>query len=402
VSADWLICTGEYPPGCGGVGDYTAAVAKGLVASGDRVAVCTPRRIDGGRPDRSDPAVEIVELPDAFGRRSRRVIADRLAGHPSRLLVQYVPNAFGARGANLPWCLWLLHRARSHGDDVRVMFHEPYFYFDWMRPDRTALALVQRAMAGTLVRAATHVYASTASWERHLGAYATRAGVPLSVIPVPSSIPRSDPALDGGQVRARYLTRGTAALVGHFGTYGDHVATMLRTIVPRLLTAAPDVTLLCIGPGSERFAAGINDAHPGFGERLKGTGRLAAVDVAGAIAACHLMIQPFPDGATTRRTSLMAGLINGRPVLTTSGKLTEPIWSESRAVAMAPAGDCDTFVQMARSLLADPRERGALAARAEMTYKARFALEHTIGRLRLARAEDGTGAARQSGRGEAA
>jgi hypothetical protein len=37
-----------------------------------------------------------------------------------------------------------------------------------------------------------------------------------------------------------------------------------------------------------------------------------------------------------------------------------------------------------------------------MSYKARFALEHTIGRLRLARAEDGTGAARQSGRGEAA
>jgi hypothetical protein len=114
------------------------------------------------------------------------------------------------------------------------------------------------------------------------------------------------------------------------------------------------------------------------------------------------MIQPFPDGATTRRTSLMAGLINGRPVLTTSGKLTEPVWAESRAVATAPAADADRFVEMARALLADPRERGALAARAETTYKARFALDHTIARLRLASAGAGTRTTGQPGRGEAA
>ena len=50
--------------------------------------------------------------------------------------------------------LWLL-RLRRRGVDVRVMFHEPYFYFSWHRPWRNGLALVQRLMAALLVRASS-------------------------------------------------------------------------------------------------------------------------------------------------------------------------------------------------------------------------------------------------------
>ena len=53
----------------------------------------------------------------------------------------------------------------------------------------------------------------------------------------------------------------------------------------------------------------------------------------GGRATC--LIQPYPDGVTSRRTSVMACLSQGRAVVTTAGRLTEPLWPASGAVALA-------------------------------------------------------------------
>ena len=41
------------------------------------------------------------------------------------------------------------------------MFHEPYFEFTWRPMRQNALALAERMMAATLLRAASRVYLST-------------------------------------------------------------------------------------------------------------------------------------------------------------------------------------------------------------------------------------------------
>ncbi len=51
------------------------------------------------------------------------------------------------------------------------------------------------------------------------------------------------------------------------------------------------------------------------------------------------MIQPYPDGISSRRTSAMAGLALGLPIVSTSGHLTETIWAEHAAVVLTPIGD---------------------------------------------------------------
>lgn len=376
----WTILTGEYPPDCGGVGDYTARLASGLAAEGDRVVVCTPKRSDGRRLDRH-AGVKVVELPDHFGPLSRHELARRLDVDHSQVLVQYVPNAFGARGANLPWCRWLLQRSRRHGDDVRVMFHEPYFCFEWTRPDRVALALVQRMMTRTLLAAASEVYAPTDAWHRYLRPYAG-PGFSLTVLPIPSSIPCCDRHDAPADVRARLLPPGGSTLVGHFGTYGAHIASMLRTTIPALLEKESGAGVVCIGQSSEAFVEEMVRDQPTLRGRLKATGRLPAHDAAISIAACDLLLQPFPDGVTTRRTSLMAGLVNGRPVVTTSGALTEPVWSETGAVALVPAADRAALVAAARRLIADPDAGRVLGARGGAVYRSRFAMAHTLARLR--------------------
>jgi glycosyltransferase involved in cell wall biosynthesis len=351
----WHIVAPEYPPRCGGVGDYTALLAGGLSAAGDRVTVWHPG-----------------VLPDRFGSHSREVMRSALARQPGILLVQYVPSAVGLRGLNVPFCRWLARLAHG-GVDVRVMFHEPFFYYGWQRPWRNVLALVQRRMAAMLLRSATRVYYSTESWQRLLEPY----GAPLSaeVLPIPATIPVD--VADGtvAHLKARFLGE---PLIGHFGTYGEHVAELLARVVPPILAQLPGARVLLTGRGATAFSQQLGGAALG---RVDVLDNHEGASIAAALRACDILVQPFPDGVTTRRTSMMAALSSGRPVVTTRGELTEPVWDDE-AVVMAPAVLMDSFVEEVTRLASDASRRRTIGMRGRQLYDERFALAGTIGRIR--------------------
>jgi glycosyltransferase involved in cell wall biosynthesis len=380
--AAWTILTGEFPPACGGVGDYTAQLAGALVDNGDSVTVVCPPRAGGSAPP---PGVELVMLDDVYGSASREALDRRLAARRTILLVQYVPTAFGMGGANILFCRWLLGRSRRHGDDVRVMFHEPYFEFGWTPVHQSPLSLAQRLMARILLRASRLTYLSTDAWRRYLQPYSLAGtGHPFVTLPIPSAIPRCDRPPGARDLRARLTGPDGATLIGHFGTYGAQIAPLLQDALLDLLRGDAGLHAICAGAGSEGFVQSLLASEVGLGGRLHATGRTDAVEVSVVLTACDLLLQPYPDGVTTRRTSVMAGLTNSRPVVTTTGHLTESVWAETGAVAMTPAGDTTAFVEAARRLLADPVRRNALGLRAEATYRERFSLEHTVVTLRAA------------------
>lgn len=74
----------------------------------------------------------------------------------------------------------------------------------------------------------------------------------------------------------------------------------------------------------------------------------------------------------------MAGLAHGKPIVTTSGPLTEPIWSESRAVVLVLDGDTHAFVTATEDLMNDPDARARLSDAARAAYLAHFAIGRTI------------------------
>jgi glycosyltransferase involved in cell wall biosynthesis len=364
VNRTWHILTGEYPPACGGVGDYTAALAQALSARGEEVHVWAP----GLQPGRSAPWLHPLE--DRFGSRARTQLERAVRDAPGTLLLQYVPNALGARGANLAFCRWLLDMG-CRGADVRVMFHEPYFYFGWRRPWRNVLAVAQRTMAARLLRASSEVYFSSANWRRYLSPYGPIRGG--TTLPIPSTLPTIDP------LQRRPAAVRATPIVGHFGTYGADVATALEAVLPRVLEACPAADVRLIGRGGERF---VERFGRGRGrQRLHATGELPASDAASALRECDLVIQPYPDGVTTRRTSVMAAIGNGVPVVTTSGFLTEPVWQATGAVRLVPFGDTAAFAAACADLLADAAARDRLAAAALRAYDAAFSVDRTAALL---------------------
>ncbi|MBI4519858.1 MAG: glycosyltransferase family 4 protein [Gemmatimonadetes bacterium] len=376
--AVWHLLTPEFAPQGGGVADYTRLVAQGLAEAGDEVHVwCPPAERE------NTAGVVVHQTLGAIGPADLRRVGRELDAFapPRHLLVQWVPHGFGWRAMNLPLCIWLWWRARVRGDLVDVMVHEPYLAFREHRWRHAAVALVHRLMTIVLLHAARRVWIAIPAWETRWRPYALGRQVPFAWLPVPSSLPKCPPCgAAAAEVRARYADRGRP-LVGHFGTYGPAVAALLMQLVPAILDSRLQPAILLVGAGSEEFRRQLAAMRPDLGMRAHAAGRLPLADVAAHLAACDLLVQPYPDGISTRRTSAMAGLALGRPMVTTRGPLTEPLWHESGAVVLTDGEDPVRFVAHVEGLLDHEVERQRLGARARTLYAERFDLRHTIAAL---------------------
>ncbi len=344
------LLAGEYGPEAGGVGAYSQVLVEALSQRGLPVRVW----------DVLDPTLQKT-LPDA------------LRTQQGYLLLQYVPNILGARGANVAFCQWLLSLHRA-GADLRVMFHEPYLYLS-LNPARNVLALVQRLMAGILLRSSSRTYISTEQWRSYLSSYAP-ADMTFTVLPIPSTLPDNPPAASVAEWRTR-LSAGFEQIAVHFGTYGEHIATELEPMIPALLNRHDALRFICIGRGSEAFVDRLVAQHSSLSGRVHGTGALDRSAAAAALAAGDIALQPFPDGVTTRRTSVMAPLALGVPTVTSRGFLTENVWHEAPSVALAAASDVESHVAATISLLRNDVTRKQLGDLGRRFYVDRFSIERT-------------------------
>jgi hypothetical protein len=374
----WHLLTGEYPPQRGGVSDYTRELACGLAEGPDSVQVWAPLCTDGEGPDPADPGVTIHRLPDRFGVRSLVALTRALGRLPAprRILVQYVPQAFGCKGGNLLFCAWL--RSRRH-DSIWVMFHEVLFLAEHKRSvSRHALATVTRWMAALVAGSAERAFISIPGW-RPLLQPLLPPGTNLTWLPVPSAIPVLEDRSATAAVRARY--GAGHALVGHFGTYGSTVASLLEQTLERL-AAMSECHILLMGDHSDAVCRAWIAAHPALTGRLFATGRMSPADVSRHVAACDVMLQPYPDGISSRRTSAMVALSHGRPIVTTTGWLTEPMWADAGAAVLVPADDPAALAAAAATMLFDAARRDQIGRRAAALYDARFDVRHTVRALR--------------------
>jgi glycosyltransferase involved in cell wall biosynthesis len=167
-------------------------------------------------------------------------------------------------------------------------------------------------------------------------------------------------------------------VVGHFGTYGSLVAPLLTPVLARLLTDCPVISVQLLGRGGERYREELVRGRPAWAARVSAAADLSAPEVAARLRACALVVQPYPDGVSSRRTSVMAALANGVPVVTTFGFLSESFWKEVLGAALA---DPNGLADAASRMLADPGRRAALGRAGWELYERRFALRHTIDAL---------------------
>lgn len=367
----WHLLTGEYPPQPGGVSDYTRLVAHALARAGERVHVWAP----GAREERTEDGVQVHREPGLFtplGLARLTWALERLP-RPRRLLLQYVPHAFGMKAMNVPFCAWFA--ARRH-DERWVFFHEVvYPWSPQARLKHQVLAGTTRVMALMVAGSAARTFVSIPAWKEYLPEE-VRARAEWR--PVPSTL--STEASPEAVSRLREEL-GPGPWLGHFGTYGKATAEPLEQVLVPLLQAGPERRALLLGRGSRAYAAGLEQRHPELAGRVVFRDSLSPEEVAVALKASDVLVQPYPDGVSARRTTAMAGLALGVPLVTNTGHLTEPVWRGLGALALAEGTHPAPLIALTERLLSHPQERDALGARAAEVYRERFSLERTVDAL---------------------
>ena len=142
--------------------------------------------------------------------------------------------------------------------------------------------------------------------------------------------------------------------------------------------------MLLLGAAGPVYRDALIARRADWAGRVHASGFLDGELLASHLSVCDVLLQPYPDGVTSRRTSVMACLSQGRAVVTTSGRLTEPLWAASGAVALADVNDAEALAEGVVRLLADAGARARLGGRARQLYLDTFSVEHVVSALRAA------------------
>ena len=367
------LITCEFPPLIGGVSEHSRVLAEAATARGHDVQVWT------GHEGAESPGIRVSGVlgdfsPSALARADAALDA---CPAPRRVVVQWVPHGYGCKGLNVAFAAWLRRRARA-GDQIDLVVHEPFMDFfgrSWFQP---AIALVQRYMTWSAVRSAERVWLTIPGWEGRLR-FARRRGQPAPrTLPVPGAVPV---APDDGAVSALRLEllQGKRHLLGCFG--GDHAFagdTLGQTI--RGLSGQLDAAFVCIGRGSDTVAAAVRAAVQSSMIPIRSTGQLSPSRLSHHLQACDVLVQPYPDGVSGRRTTTISALEHGVPVITTVGALSESFWRESRAVEAVPVTDGVALAGAVVRLL-EPVRHAAAREAALALYRERFDPARTMDAL---------------------
>ena len=373
------IIVGDSSPQTGGMCAHMTLLADGLANAAQDVHVWAP--------DATELACQsVVKIHKTLGKLSLRDLR-RTGGllngfrKPRRLLVYWVPHAYGYKSMNVLFCLWLWLRSAFRKDRVELMVQECFLSFSRRNWKQSVMAMVHRMMIALALNAADHVWIALSGYEQTLRPWTFGKRVAFTWLPVPSNVEvHNDPA-KVADLRARLAATGY--LIGHFGTYGDSITRLLDDIVPALLKDG-DASLLLLGSRGLQFRKQLLERFPDFEGRLHATGYLSDAELSIYLSACDVMIQPYPDGLTGRRGSSLAPLAHGCAIVTNATEVTESLWSARGAVIFAEMTG-PAFREAVRDLRKDPAAAQRVRRAAHETYVSYFDPAHMVKTIQAAK-----------------
>jgi glycosyltransferase involved in cell wall biosynthesis len=325
--------TGEYPPMQGGIADHTAYLAKHLAPLGVESSVLISRRWQSARTstnftgplNQSSNSPIIHPSISNWGWHCWPEVVKFLKTHqPDVLHIQYQAAAFDL-GGWVNWLPWFLKK-RGAACGIVTTFHDlrlPYIFpkagsFRW----RSILALAHHSDAVICTnREDLHILQKALPLPHS-------AAPMLTLIPLGSNVEPQPPAdFERTTWRKKYGADEKTLLLAYFGFLNESKGgeALVETLA-LLRQQGFDARLLLIG-GDIGHADPTNVAYAqkvqalieryNLADFVHRTGYTAVPEVSANLLAADAVVMPYRDGVSFRRTTLIAALRHGCPVIST-------------------------------------------------------------------------------------
>ena len=380
------LVSAEYPPSVGGVGDHTARLGEELAALGHDVEVLTSA---------SPAAPKVATAPRALAVTVLREVRKwdwRILWQIPRIArerrwdvlhIQYQPAAYGLHGAVnvLPGVAGgvaaevaqiAIRRTHLPGrGNVRparvTTFHD--LRYPYLFPEagqlRTQAVWALTVLSDAVIAVSDDDLPTLSRWR------AARPSSTTQHVPLGNQLEAALPdGFDRAAWRAQLGVAPDAAVVGYFGLINRSkgVAELFQAV-----SELPDVHLVMLGerlggadPTNRAYLEEVLALveHLGLAPRVHWTGHISPEQLRGWLEAVDVVALPFLDGASLRRTSLIAAWAAGAPVVTTDPEgdaswRCDPVGSD--VARFVPRGDASVLVTALCSVLNSADVRAGLA-----------------------------------------
>jgi len=288
---------------------------------------------------------------------------------PEVILVHFVPHLYGWLGTK-PFFALLLFTLKRKGYPVVTILHE-FSSPPGSSIKTTVLSWLHRTLLRLIVRTSKKLIVTTpfalALFHKNFPSRKSD----FKYIPISSAITISPAEFEKqASLRSQLRLSPDSLVISLFGstigTAFDHLHKVLQWMVNKISNSS----FLFIGKHGESLKLKFLGEEAIF-SRIRTTGPVSNETASHWLSISDLYLVFYPDGASTRRTSLMTGLEHGLPTISNFGSLTDPVVASSGAIHLFKNFSDEEF-SVLQTLYQDPAFRKQAGKTARLLWEKNF------------------------------
>jgi len=370
-----LLISSKYPPDRGGVAGYTESLARAL--SEDIIVDVLTTGINEFSEEVGSSNFKVMRQIPSWGFRGFWKINKILRqGKYDCVNIQYVPHAYGWLGINVALPVFLIYW-RITGVRFSFFCHEIALpisirYIKWL-----PFALFNWLVYITIVLCSKQVGVSCEKWKKYTEKVFFWCKNKCHSIPIFSTFEGIETRSDSiDNLKIRYGLDDIKVTMVFMG--GLHPSRLIRYVIDSfdyLISKRYEVKLLCVGVDTEKIIKLIPKEKGHLKKSLILTGYLEDAEIAELINFGDLFLCPYSDGVSMRRSSLMAALCFGLPIITTKTKYTERVFYNLKFILMSNSDDKEGFISNVERMIKDKENLKVFGKKAKDFYEKHFSLK---------------------------